>query len=70
MRSQIIVSSDQEPHAVGSLAVPLGTDLHLVPEVTDHPTNKVAEGIHIVYCSDYLFSSFYQEEIVFIFLLP
>ena len=31
----VIVSSHQQTNTVGSLPVPLGTDLHLVPEVLD-----------------------------------
>ena len=35
VRSLVVIASHLQAHTVRSLAVPLGADLHLVPEVLD-----------------------------------
>ena len=41
MRSLVIIASNKQANTIGSLAIPLGADLHLVTEISNHPDDEI-----------------------------
>ena len=52
MRSLVIIASNKQANTIGSLAIPLGADLHLVTEISNHPGNEITDDDNAICASN------------------